>query len=183
MVVNGEPRDSTAAAKLDVLAESAYDELRRLARGYFMRERWDHTLQPTALVNEVYLRLSDQKRTQWGSRTHFMGIAALLMRRVLREHARGRNAARRGGGAEKLVLEDAHAVTGGSLIEFISVDEALSGLSKVDPEAAKVVELRFFGGLSIEETAAELRQAPATVKRHWTVARAYLTRALRGQPM
>ena len=167
--------------ELDRLAEAAYDDLRRLARGYFNRERLDHTLQPTALVNEVYLRLADQKRTQWQGRSHFVGVAALLMRRVLREYARGRSATRRGGGAEKLVLEDRHAVTGGSVVEFIAVDEALSSLAKVDPDAAKVVELRFFGGLSIEETAAELHLSPATVKRHWTVARAYLNREFKGR--
>lgn len=176
------PSNFTSDPELDRLAETAYDDLRRLARSYFTRERVDHTLQPTALVNEVYLRLADQKRTQWHSRAHFLGIAALLMRRVLREHARGRGAGRRGGGAEKLVLEDAHAVTGGTVVEFIAVDEALSGLAKVDPEAAKVVELRFFGGLSIEETSTELRLSPATVKRHWTVAKAYLNRQLGVHP-
>src|SRR5580765_1757993 len=126
-----------SSPELDRFAETANDELRRLARGYFNRERLDHTLQPTALVNEVYLRLADQKRTRWQCRNHFVGVAALLMRRVLREYARGRGASRRGGGAEKLVLEDRHAVTGGSVVEFIAVDEALSGLPKVDPESAK----------------------------------------------
>ena len=168
--------------ELDRLSAVTYDELRRLARGYFHRERAHHTLQPTALVNEVYLRLKDQKRTRWQSRAHFVGVAALLMRRVLREYARGRAAQRRGGGAGALVLEDTHAVTGGSMVEFLSVDEALNDLAELDADAAKVVELRFFGGLSIEETAAELGLSPATVKRHWTIARAYLVRRLKDQP-
>ena len=165
--------------ELNRLAEAAYDELRRLARGYFSRERLDHTLQPTALVNEVYLRLANQERTQWQNRGHFVGIAALLMRRVLREHARSRSASRRGGGAGRLILEDVHAVTGGDMIDFLSVDKAMSTLAELDPDAANVVELRFFGGLSIEEVATELRISPATVKRHWTVAKAYLNRELR----
>ena len=174
-----EPGKFTWDPELERLTEAVYDELRLVARGYFGRERLDHTLQPTALVNEAYLRLADQKRTRWHNRAHFLGIAALLMRRILREHARGRSAGRRGGGAQKLVLEDAHAVTGGSAVQFLAVDEALGGLAKVDPEAAKVVELRFFGGLSIEETSTELQLSPATIKRHWTVAKAYLNRALR----
>ena len=178
-----EPRNLTSDQELNRLTVATYDELRRLARGYFNRERQDHTLQPTALVNEVYLRLADQKRTQWQGRGHFVGVAAMLMRRVLREHARSRNAGRRGGGAGKLILEDAHAVTGSPVVEFIAIDEALSGLAKVDPDAAKVVEMRFFGGFSIEEASAELRLSPATVKRHWTVARAYLNRKLKENPV
>ena len=172
-------RTSGSNPELNRLTEAAYGELRRLARTYFNRERPDHTLQPTALINEVYLRLADQKRTHWRNRGHFVGIAALLMRRVLREHARGRGAGRRGGGADRLTLEDAHAVTGGDLIDFIAIDKAIGTLSEMDPDAAKVVELRFFGGLSIDEIATELRISPATVKRHWTVARAYLNRELR----
>jgi RNA polymerase sigma factor (TIGR02999 family) len=165
--------------ELNRLTEAAYGELHRVARRYFSRERQDQTLQPTALVNEVYLRLADQKRTLWLSRGHFVGIAALLMRRVLREYARGRGAGRRGGGTDRLILEDAHAVTGGDLIDFLAVDKAMNALADMDPNAAKVVELRFFGGLSIEEAAEELHISPATVKRHWTVAKAYLNRELR----
>jgi RNA polymerase sigma-70 factor, ECF subfamily len=163
------------------LAETAYSELRRLARGYLNRERLDHTLQPTALVNEAYLRLADQ-RAHWQNRAHFLGTAALLMRRILREHARGRTALRRGGDAARLVLEDTHAITAGTSVEFSALDEALLKLAAVDPEAAKVVELRFFGGLSIEEAAAEMKLSPATVKRHWTVARAFLNRELGVSP-
>lgn len=166
-------------AELNGLAEATYDELRYLARSYFRRERGNHTLQPTALVHEVYLRMARQNRTQWQSRTQLLGIAALMMRRVLREYARGRGASRRGGDAKKLILEDSHAVTGGPVIEFLAVDETLNGLAALDPDAAKVVELRFFGGLSIEETATELRLSPATIKRHWTVAKAYLNQQLR----
>jgi RNA polymerase sigma-70 factor, ECF subfamily len=164
---------------VDGLVVTAYDELRRLARGYLSRERIDHTLQPTALVNEAYLRLAGQTRTQWQGRSQFLGIAALLMRRILREHARGRNAGRRGEGASKLRLEDAHDITGGATVEFVAIEEALTTLSKLDPVAAKVVELRFFGGLTIEEISGELDLSPATVKRHWTVARAYLRQRLR----
>lgn len=174
-----EPSNFTPPAELDRLMATVYGELQRVARGYFSRERLDHTLEPTALVNEAYLRLADQKRRQWQNRAHFLGVAALLMRRILREHARKRGAGRRGGGAGKVILEDTHAITGGTAIEFLAVDEALSGLTRMDPEAAKVVELRFFGGLSIEETSMELGLSSATVKRHWTVARAYLIRQLR----
>ena len=174
-----EPSNFTRSAELDRLTATAYVELQRLARGYFSRERLDHTLEPTALVNEAYLRLADQKHGQWQSRAHFLGVAALLMRRILREHARKRSAGRRGGGAGRVILEDTQAITGGSAVEFLAVDEALNGLTSIDPEAAKVVELRFFGGLSIEETSVELGLSAATVKRHWTVARAYLIRQLR----
>jgi len=174
-----EPSNFTASPELDRLTAAVYGELQRLARGYFSRERLDHTLEPTALVNEAYLRLADQKRSQWQNRAHFLGVAALLMRRILREHARKRGAGRRGGGAARVILEDTHAITGGSAVEFLAVDQALSGLTRLDPDAAKVVELRFFGGLSIEETSLELGLSSATVKRHWTVARAFLIRQLR----
>lgn len=167
---------------VDVLVEAAYVQLRRLAKSYLSRERIDHTLQPTGLVNEAYLRLADQKRTQWRDRSHFVATAALLMRRVLREYARGRNTSRRGGRQQRLLLEDAPAVTGGSVVEFVAIEQALEGLSKLNPQAAQVVELRFFGGLSIEETAAQLCVAPATVKRHWIVAKAYLNQQLKGRP-
>ena len=179
MFPNVPQRNTKAPPGVDGLVETAYDELRRLARGYFSRERLDHTLQPTALVNEAYLRLAAQNRTAWQGRAHFLGIAALLMRRILREHARGRGAGRRGGGAPNLLLEDAGAVTGSSVVEFLAIEEALSALARLDPDAARIVELRFFGGLSIEETSAELQLSPATVKRHWTVARAYLKQQLR----
>src|SRR5690348_801737 len=155
----------------DRLIGAAYDELRRLARNYLSRERSDHTLQPTGLVNEAYLRLVEQKRTQWQNRAHFVGIAAQLMRRVLREHARGRNAAKRGGRAPRLILEDAEGITGGSLVEFLEIEEVLERLTALDPDAARVVELRFYGGLSVEETAELLGISPTTVKRHWTVAK------------
>jgi RNA polymerase sigma factor (TIGR02999 family) len=151
-----------------------------LARGYLSRERSDHTLQPTGLVNEAFLRLADQ-RTSWRNRAHFVGIAAQLMRRVLREHARGRNAAKRGGPAVKLVLEDAQMLTGGSMVGFLEMEEALDGLAKLDPAAARVVELRFYGGLTAEETGETLGISPTTVKRHWTVAKAYLYQQLKAR--
>ena len=169
------PRDRQTA----LLVDAAYDELRRLARGYLRRERIDHTLQPTGLVNEAYLRLADQKRTQWQNRAHFVGIAAQLMRRVLREHARGRNAAKRGGHQPKLLVEDIQGLTGGSMVDFLAIEQALEGLTKLDPVAARVVELRFFGGLTAEETAELLEMSPTTVKRHWTVAKAYLFQQLK----
>jgi RNA polymerase sigma factor (TIGR02999 family) len=167
------------SSKVDQLVETAYGELRRIAQGYLSRERADHTLQPTALVNEAYLRLADQK-TEWQNRTHFLGIAALLMRRVLREHARAAHADRRGADAQKVVLEDNHSITGGPAVDFIVIERALSSLAELDPDAAKVVELRFFGGLSIEDAATELGVSLAVVKRHWTVAKAYLKQQLRG---
>jgi RNA polymerase sigma factor (TIGR02999 family) len=163
----------------EALIGAAYDELRRLARSYLRRERSGHTLQPTGLVNECYLRLVGQKRTRWRNRQHFVGIAAQLMRRVLREHARERHAEKRGGHASRLVLEDAAALTGGPAIEFLEIERALEGLAKLDPEAARVVELRFFGGLSVEEAAEVLAISPTSVKRHWTVAKAFLYRQLR----
>src|SRR5262245_25762663 len=122
------PSRREAQLELAQLAETAYAELRRLARGYLNRERADHTLQPTALVNEAYLRLADQK-VQWHNRAHFVGTAALLMRRILREHARGHAALRRGGGAAKLMLEDTHAITAGTKVEFSALEEALDKLT------------------------------------------------------
>ena len=163
----------------EVMIGAAYDELRRLARNYLRRERSDHTLQPTGLVNEAYLRLVEQKRTRWQNRAHFVGIAAQLMRRVLREHARGKHAAKRGGHAPKVMIEDAAAITGGSVVEFLEIEEALTRLAELDPEAARVVELRFYGGLSVEETAELLSISATTVKRHWTVAKAYLYQQLK----
>ncbi len=173
------PSKARPASTVDGLLEAAYDELHRQAQRYLRRERTDHTLQPTALVNEAYLQLAVQKRTDWQGRAHFLGVAGLLMRRILRDYARGLGTERRGGGARKVLLEDIHAITGGSVVEFMAIEEALAALSKLDPEAVKVVEMRFFGGLSIEETASEMQISPATVKRHWVVAKAYLNQQLR----
>ncbi len=138
---------------VDLLLPVVYRELRRLAGSYLNGERGSHTLQPTALVHEAYLRVVDQSRVQWRNRAHFLGVAAQMMRRVLVDHARTRGAGKRGGGAEKQQLDDNLAVSVERGSELVAVDEALKALEVLDPEKAKVVELRFFGGLSIEETA------------------------------
>ncbi len=155
-----------------------YSELRRLAGYYMQRERGNHTLQPTALVHEAYLRLSDQHGIQWKNRGQFLGVAATVMRRVLLDYSRGYQAAKRGGGVEKVFLQEAAVASDTRPAELVALDEALTKLSKVDPEQAHLVELRFFGGLSIEETAEVLAVSPATVKRNWNVAKAWLAREL-----
>jgi RNA polymerase sigma factor (TIGR02999 family) len=152
-------------------------EVRKLARSYLRRERADHTLQPTALVNEAYMRLIDQRNVQWQNRAHFFGIAAQMMRRVLVDHARMRQAEKRGSGEAALVLDDSIQVIDRNL-DFVAVDDALKALAQLDPRQAKIVELRFFGGLSIEETAEVIQLSPATVKREWASARVWLRREL-----
>lgn len=161
---------------LDELMPVVYQELRKLARHYLRSERDDHTLQPTALVNEAYLRLVDQKDVRWQNRKHFFGIAAQLMRRILVDHARKRNSEKRGGGEPPLPFDDARAVPA-KPGELIRLDEALNDFATIDPRAAKIVELRQFAGLSIDETAEVLDISPATVKREWTAAKAWLRRA------
>jgi len=157
-----------------------YDELRKIARSHLRRERLDHTLQPTALVNEAYLRLIDQNRVEWKGRAHFFGIASHMMRRILVDHARKRHAGRRGGGAPKVTLDEGLAAGPTESVDVVALDEALSRLAEIDPEQSRLVELRFFGGLTIEETAAVLEISPATVKREWSAARAWLFRELDG---
>jgi RNA polymerase sigma factor (TIGR02999 family) len=161
----------------DELLPLVYAELRRLADAYLRRERGDHTLQPTALVHEAYLRLTGLRTANFENRTHFYGAAATAMRRVLVDHARKRRTLKRGQGAP-LSLDDAPDVGIDMRIDLVSLDDALEKLARVAPRPAKVVELRFFGGLSVEETATVLSVAPATVKRHWAFARAWLHRAL-----
>jgi RNA polymerase sigma factor (TIGR02999 family) len=156
-----------------------YDELHRLARGYFRRERGEHTLQPTALVHEAYLRLVDQ-RTPLQSRSHFLAVAATQMRRVLLDYARKHHAARRGGDDQKVLLEDTMAICRQQPVDIILLDVALEKLAVLDPGQAQLVELRFFGGLSVEETAEAMGTSPATVKRSWTSARAFLHREISG---
>jgi RNA polymerase sigma factor (TIGR02999 family) len=157
-----------------------YDELHRLARAYFRRERGEHTLQPTALVHEAYLRLVDQ-HTALGNRGHFLALAATQMRRILLDYARKHHAARRGGAdGRKVLLEDTLAVSEQAPLDMIALDLALSRLAKLDPIQAQMVELRFFGGLSIEETAEVLATSTATVKRSWASARAFLHREITG---
>lgn len=160
-----------------------YEELRRLARSYLRRERDDHTLQSTALVHEAYLRLVGRKAPNWQNRSHFFGVAAHLMRQILVDHARNHHAAKRGGpNAYKLVLEDSFELPEGlAAIDLIALDSALERLSSLDPQQSRVVELRFFAGLSIEDTSEVLGVSPATVKRYWTTARAWLHREIAGE--
>jgi RNA polymerase sigma factor (TIGR02999 family) len=156
-----------------------YDELKRLARGYMRRERADHTLQTTALVHEAYLKLIRQKVANWQSRAHFFGIAAQLMRRILVDYARGHLREKRGGAKIVLPLDEALVFSPEHSEELVKLDEALERLSKLDARQGRIVELRFFGGLSVEETSQLLDVSPKTVKRDWAVAKAWLHGELR----
>lgn len=155
-----------------------YGELRRLAKAYLRRERSDHTLQSTALVNEAFLRLVNQRNVQWKNRAHFFGIAAQLIRRILVDHARAHQAGKRGAGAFKLSLDEAIGVAEKQDLDLVALDDALQRLCEFDPQQSRIVELRFFAGLSIEETSEVLGISPATVKREWSTARAWLYRDL-----
>jgi len=165
-----------AAADLVVLL---YSELRSLASHYLRRERSDHTLQTTALVHEAYLRLAGQKEVRWKNREQFMGVAAQLMRRILVDYSRGHDAKKRGSDFEKVFLEEAEIVSKGRAADVIQLDEALTRLAEFDPQQAQLVELRFFGGLSMEEAAGVLGVSRTTVKRNWNVVKAWLARELR----
>jgi RNA polymerase sigma factor (TIGR02999 family) len=158
---------------LNKLLPLVYQELRRLAGHYLRRERPDHTLQPTALVHETYLRLIDQN-VSWQNRAHFFGVAAQMMRRILVDHARSRLAAKRGSGGVKISLDDALNLSDERAGDFVALDEALERLAEFDPQKSKIVELRFFGGLSVEETAEVLGIGTATVTRQWKMAKAWL---------
>jgi RNA polymerase sigma factor (TIGR02999 family) len=158
-----------------------YSELRRLASYYLQRERSNHTLQATALVHEAYLRLVDQNEGGWANRNQFMAVASQLMRRILVDYSRRHSSAKRGGNAEKVYLEESAVVSKGRAADVVELDDALTRLAELDPEQARLVEMRFFGGLSIEETAGVLGVSPATVKRNWSVAKAWLARELRGK--
>lgn len=166
------------AAALDQLLPLVEGELRLLARRYLRRERPGHTLQTTALVHEAYLRLVDQKRTQWRNRAHFFGIAASLMRRILIDHARRIAYAKRGGGAPHVALDEACVVGEERAAELVALDDALDALARVDARKARVVELRYFGGLSVEEAAEVLGVHPDTVTREWRRAKLFLRREL-----
>jgi RNA polymerase sigma factor (TIGR02999 family) len=158
-----------------------YDELRRLAAGYLRRERPGQTLQPTALVNEAFVRLSQERGKPFQNRTHFLAIAALSMRQILVQRARARHAEKRGGGAERITLDESIARApqpSEAGVDVLALDEALTRLAALDPQQANIVELRYFGGLTIEEAAEALEISPATVKRQWTLARAWLQREL-----
>jgi RNA polymerase sigma-70 factor, ECF subfamily len=155
-----------------------YSELHRLAAHYLRRERANHTLQTTALVHEAYLRLRDQREVCWENKNQFLGVAAQLMRRVLLDYSRGHQAAKRGGNATRVFLEEASVFSKARPADVICLDEALTRLAELDPQQARIVELRFFGGLSIEEASSVLEISPATVKRNWSVAKAWLAREL-----
>lgn len=164
------------AAELVVLL---YSELRRLASRFLQRERREHTLQTTALVHEAYLRLADQREVHWKNREQFLGVAAQLMRRILVDYSRGRDAKKRGRGFERVFLEEAAGVSKEKAADVIALDEALTRLAEFDPQQAQLVELRFFGGLSIEESAEVLGVSRTTLKRNWNLAKAWLARELR----
>jgi RNA polymerase sigma-70 factor, ECF subfamily len=163
---------------LDELYPLVYDELHRLARRYMSRERKDHTLQTTALINEAYVRLVDQKNVHWANRSHFFAISAQIMRRILIDHARRHAYAKRGGGAQQVSLDAAAVVTPKLSFELIRLDEALKSLAEIDPRRSQVVELRYFGGLNNEEIAGVLHVSENTVTRDWNMARAWLHRQL-----
>jgi RNA polymerase sigma factor (TIGR02999 family) len=163
---------------LNQLVPLVNEELHRLARSYMRRERPDHTLQTTALVNEAYLKLVDQKQVQWQNRAHFLAIAAQLMRRILVDYARRRQYQKRGGGALQVTLGHAESVALEQTPDLVELDEALTELDKMDSRRGRVVELRFFGGLSIEETAEVLKVSPTTIERDWTIAKAWLHKTM-----
>ena len=163
---------------LDRLIPVVYGELRRLASRHLRRERADHTLQTTALIHEAYLKLIEQRNVRWQNRAHFFGIAAQLMRRILVDHARTRHRVKRGGAAMRVPLEEVVVAAEGLNINLVSLDEALTRLAAVDSRQGRIVELRFFGGLSVEETAEVLRVSAATVKNDWSMAKAWLRREL-----
>ena len=165
---NGDP------VALDQLMPMVYSELRSLASRYLRRERVDHTLQPTALVNEAYLRLVDQRSVRWQNRAHFFGVAAQMMRRILVDHAKSHHRAKRGGGARKVSLDEAIGVTDDRAAGLVVLDEALTRLAEFDDRKSRIVELRYFGGLSVEETAEVLEVSVNTVMRDWKLARAWL---------
>jgi RNA polymerase sigma factor (TIGR02999 family) len=166
-------------AALEKLMPLVYSELRRLAGNYLRRERAGHTLQPTALVNEAYLKLIDQRNAKWQNRAQFFGISAQLMRRILVDHARQRQAAKRGGsGQQRLSITSAQALVKQPEVDLLALNEALEELAEMDPQQGRIVELKFFGGLSIEETAEVLGISHATVERDWKLARAWLRRQL-----
>lgn len=160
------------------LLPQVYEELRRIAARHLSRERPGHTLQATALVHEAFERLVDQRRVEWQGRAHFLGVAAQLMRRILVDYARGRSAAKRGAAVTVVLDPDAPVAAPARDLDLVELDEALERLAALAPVQARIVELRYFGGLTIEETAAVVDRSPATVKREWSVARAFLRREL-----
>ena len=168
------------SAALDEIMPILYDELRRLAAHYLRGERMGHTLQPTALVHEAYLRLVNQNEVRWQSRAHFFGVAAQMMRRVLIDHARFHHRAKRGAGPLKVELDQAEGLTDEQADDIVALDEALDALMRLDPRKARVVELRYFAGLSVDETAEVLGVSPNTVTRDWVMAKAWLYMEIKG---
>ncbi|HEV8486687.1 MAG TPA: sigma-70 family RNA polymerase sigma factor [Blastocatellia bacterium] len=163
---------------LNRLIPLVHQELKRLARHYMRRERAGHTLQTSALVNEAYIQLIDYKRVQWKDRSHFLAVAAQVMRRILIDYARNRQSLKRGAGARKVSLDEAATLADERAAEMIALDEALTSLAELDPRKSRIVELRYFGGLEIEETAQVIGISPATVKREWNSARLWLHREI-----
>jgi RNA polymerase sigma factor (TIGR02999 family) len=170
--------DDGALERLTPLVEA---ELRRLARGYMRRERRDHTLQATALVNEAFLRLTDARSVRWQDRAHFLGISARLMRRVLVDYARSRGYHKRGGGLQRVTLDEGLVTSPEPAVDVVALDRALEALAAIDARKSRVIELRFFGGLSVEETAEVLHVSSDTVKRDWRLAKLWLLRELEGE--
>ena len=168
------------AAK-EALVPLVYDELRRLARYYLASQRSDHTLQSTAIVHEAYLRLVGHDHVQWENRSHFFGVAAQLMRRILVDHARKRNAAKRGGAHVTVLIDEAIGLSSQRELDLVALDNALKALADFDERQSRIVELRFFGGLSIQDTSTVLGISPATVKREWSTARAWLYAEISGR--
>lgn len=183
------PKDGTGSSKRAPVDEQAlsdwmaflYSELRRLAQHYLQQERPNHTLQATALVHEAYLRLVEQRDVRWQSRTQVIAIAAQMMRRILLDYSRSHESAKRGGNVNRVLIEESSLISNAQAADVIVLDEALTRLAAVDAQHARVVELRFFGGLSIEEAAEVLEVSPATIKRNWNVAKAWLARELRAK--
>jgi RNA polymerase sigma factor (TIGR02999 family) len=159
---------------VDSLMPLVYDELHKVAAQYLRKQRPDHTLQPTALVNEAYLKLIDISSVSWQDRAHFFAVASQTMRHVLVDRARSRNRDKRGGGAQKVSLDEAISFSQGNEVDLLSLDEAMRELAAMDEQQSRIVELRFFGGLTVEETAVVLHISPATVKREWRIAKAWL---------
>jgi RNA polymerase sigma factor (TIGR02999 family) len=169
-------------AALETLTPLVYDELRRIAHRYVRREREGHTLQTTALVNEAFVRLAGAEKIAWQNRAHFFAVTAQVMRHILIDHARRRHYTKHGGQSRQVALEDAAAMSQPRAAELVRLDEALDQLAKLDPRKSRVVELRYFGGLSLEETAEVLEVSPMTVRRDWRAAKAWLYKAVNGEP-
>ena len=163
---------------LDALLPVVYEELRKQAARYLRHERVGHTLQTTALIHEAYLKLVDQKNVHWQNRAHFFGIAAQLMRRILVDHARAKKRTKRGGSDIRVSFNEANVMAPSQNLDIVALDEALARLSEIDEQQSRIVELRFFSGLTVEETAAVLAISPATVKRDWSMAKAWLHREI-----